>query len=46
MCVFDLLTTNYPKENIWHNPDRDKYKCNKKSDITHNQVQRSLKKTH
>lgn len=31
MYIFDLLTTNYPKENIWHNPDRDKYNCNKKA---------------
>lgn len=30
MYVFYLVTTNYPKENIWHSLDREKYNCNEK----------------
>lgn len=34
--VFYLLTTKFPKENIWHNLDREKYKCNGKKRTTNN----------
>lgn len=42
MYVFDLLTTNYPNKNIWHDLYCNKYNCNEKQTIN-NHGQRIFK---